>query len=248
LLRRKGHFVDVAAHGAAAIEAVKNVPYDLGLMDVFMPGMDGPEVTRIIRSLPEPACSTPILALTANVSEEDVAVLKAAGMNGILRKPVSLVELADAFRTCVWSPGQTCSTSAIPVETPARPVNHDPWAVLSHARIRELQANLQPEAFASLVEECLADLDHRMPALRRAITAANPAAVTAHAHAMVGMAAGYGMAALETRLRVIIATACDGDMMMLTPAAAAEVESDLTEAARRLRDVAQINAVHTEAV
>ncbi|MFL5256541.1 MAG: PAS-domain containing protein, partial [Rhodopila sp.] len=64
LLRRAGHSVDVVANGEAAVEAVRTVPYDLILMDVFMPGMDGPEIATIIRSLPAPACAIPILALT----------------------------------------------------------------------------------------------------------------------------------------------------------------------------------------
>ena len=84
-----------------------------------------------------------------------------------------------------------------------QPSLHDPWAVLSHTRIRELRANLPPETFVSLVEECLSDLDHRLPALRRAVASGNTGAITAHAHAMVGMAANHGMAALETRLSTI---------------------------------------------
>ncbi|MFL5256356.1 MAG: response regulator [Rhodopila sp.] len=243
LLRRAGHSVDVVANGEAAVEAVRTVPYDLILMDVFMPGMDGQEVAHIIRSLPAPACAIPILALTAGVSKEDEAAFRAAGMNGVLRKPVSFVELVDALRTCVWSPHRTGKAPSAPVGTPAGPEIAFPRAVLSYARIAELRTNLPPETFATLIEECLADLDHRLPALRRAVTAASPAAITAHAHAMVGTAAGYGMTALETRLRMIIAAVRDGAMMTLTAASVAEVEADLTEAARLLRDIAQSEPV-----
>ena len=87
------------------------------------------------------------------------------------------------------------------------------------------------------------DLDHRLPALRRAITAGNPGAITAHAHAMVGMAAGYGMAALETRLRMILAAARDGDTLTLSAAAVNEVEADLAEAARMLREISLTEVV-----
>jgi CheY-like chemotaxis protein len=52
LLRRAGHCVDIVPHGEAAIEAVQETPYDVILMDVFMPGLDGLAVVRIIRSLP----------------------------------------------------------------------------------------------------------------------------------------------------------------------------------------------------
>jgi CheY-like chemotaxis protein len=238
LLRRAGHFVDVVTSGSATVEAVKNTPYDIVLMDIFMQDMDGTAVARMIRSLPETTCSIPILALTADVSEENAAILQTAGMNGIVRKPVSQRELAGALRDAVWSSPPASSASAALAEPPAKRENHDPWAVLSHARIRELRATLPPKTVVALIEDCLTDLDHRMPALRRAVTTANPAAITAHAQAMAGMAAGYGMAALETRLHMILAAVREGDMMTLTSTAVAAVEADLTEAARLLRDVA----------
>jgi CheY-like chemotaxis protein len=243
LLRCEGHFVDVVAGGAATIEAAKNALYDLVLMDILMQDMDGAAVARIIRSLPEPSCSIPILALAADVSEEDAAVLRTAGMNGILKKPVSQRDLAGALRDSVLSSPPAGGASAALAEIPAKPENHDPWAVLSHARIRELRATLPPATIVGLIEDCLTDLDHRLPALRRAIATANPAAITAHAQAMVDMAAGYGMAALETRLRMILAAVRAGDMLTLTPASVAAVEADLTEAARRLRDLAHRDAV-----
>nr|WP_294524815.1 PAS-domain containing protein [uncultured Rhodopila sp.] len=243
LLRREGHMVDVVGSGEEAVEAVQEAPYDLIFMDIFMPGMGGQEAARIIRSLPEPAGGTPIIALTANSSDEDEAVFRAAGMDGILGKPVSLADLRETLRTHVWGALKRTVVRAEPVEAVAGPRQHDPWAVLSLVRIRELRTNLPPETFISLVEECLQDLDHRLPALRRAITAGNPGAITAHAHAMVGMAAGYGMSALETRLRMILAAARDGDTLTLSAAVVTEVEADLAEAARMLREISQTEVV-----
>jgi signal transduction histidine kinase/CheY-like chemotaxis protein/HPt (histidine-containing phosphotransfer) domain-containing protein len=243
LLRREGHAVDVVGSGQAAVKAVQQAPYDLILMDIFMPGMGGQEATRAIRALPGPAGLTPIVALTANVTEEDAAVFREAGMNGILGKPVALAELLEALCTHVWAaPGRAAATEA-PAENSTKPQAHDPWAVLSLTRIRELRTNLPPETFITLVEECIADLDHRLPALRRAIAAGSPGAIIAHAHAMVGMAGGYGMAALETRLRMILAAVRDGDSLTLSAAVAAEVEADLAEAARTLREISQSEVV-----
>nr|WP_294507311.1 PAS-domain containing protein [uncultured Rhodopila sp.] len=243
LLRREGHMVDVVGSGQDAVEAVKQTPYDLIFMDIFMPGMGGQEAARIIRSLPEPAGLTPIVALTANASDEDAAVFRAAGMDGVLGKPVSLADLRETLRAHVWEMPKRDSLRAQPVGETPKPKLHDPWAVLSLARIRELRTNLPPETFISLVEECLQDLDHRLPALRRAISTGNPGAITAHAHAMVGMAAGYGMAALETRLRMILAAARDSDTLTLSAAVVAEVEADLAEAARMLREVSLTEVV-----
>jgi len=66
MLVRLGHFVDVVANGAEAVEAVKRVPYDLILMDIQMPEMDGPTATKVIRRLDRSISRIPIVALTAN--------------------------------------------------------------------------------------------------------------------------------------------------------------------------------------
>ena len=208
-----------------------------------MPGMGGQDATRAIRSLPEPAGLTPIIGLTANATEEDASVFRAAGMTGILGKPVDLTELLDALREHVWAAPRRDAPATPPAEISPRPRAHDPWAVLSLSRIRELRTNLPPETFINLVEECIADLDHRLPALRRAIATGSPGAITAHAHAMVGMAGGYGMAALETRLRMILAAVRDGDSLTLSAAVAGEVEADLAEAARMLREISRAEGV-----
>jgi CheY-like chemotaxis protein len=63
--------------------------YDLILMDVNMPGMDGLEATRRIRDLAEPHASVPIVALTADVMTHHQATYQAAGMNGFVPKPFS---------------------------------------------------------------------------------------------------------------------------------------------------------------
>ena len=78
-------------------------------------------------------------------------------------------------------------------------------------------------------------MDNRLPALRRALTAGAPAAVTVHAHAMVGMAAGYGMAALEVRLRAIMDAAAHGELASLGPSIIAGLETDFNAAAQALR-------------
>jgi signal transduction histidine kinase len=235
LLRRQGHHVDIAASGQAAIDAVQRTPFDLVFMDIFMPGMSGQEATQIIRSLPGPAGSTPIVALTANAGPEDEAIFKAAGMDGMLGKPVSPAELTDVIRTHVWSArlreAFVNPRRAVPgIAEPDRFVS-----VLSANRLDELRDNLPRDKFAALLEECLTDMDHRLPALRWALAAGIPGAITAHAHAMVGMAASYGMAALEVRLRAIMAAAREGDMTSLGSSVIRELEADFAEAAWQLR-------------
>ena len=86
-LRRFGATVDVAGHGGEAVDMVRSRPYDVVLMDVQMPVMDGLAATRYIRDLPGLA-ELPIVALTAHALAEDRDRCLAAGMNDYLTKPI----------------------------------------------------------------------------------------------------------------------------------------------------------------
>jgi len=78
---------DIAENGLVAIEKVKNNRYDIVLMDVQMPVMDGYEATKAIRLMDSPICDVPIVALTANATKKDVELCLASGMNDYLPKP-----------------------------------------------------------------------------------------------------------------------------------------------------------------
>jgi PAS domain S-box-containing protein len=102
LLARMGHRVTVVADGAVAVNAVASAqtvgaPYDAVLMDLHLPGMDGLEATRRIRSLGGAAGRIPVIALTANAFPEDRANCRAAGMNGFVTKPVDRKRLEAAL-------------------------------------------------------------------------------------------------------------------------------------------------------
>ncbi|GJD95479.1 GAF domain-containing hybrid sensor histidine kinase/response regulator [Methylobacterium iners] len=96
VLRSAGHAVDTASGGPEAVMAVQAASYDLILMDVQMPEMDGMAATRHIRALGGPAAATPIIALTANVLPHQVTAFREAGMNGHVGKPFKREELFAA--------------------------------------------------------------------------------------------------------------------------------------------------------
>jgi CheY-like chemotaxis protein len=89
LLARSGYQIDIAENGIQAIEAVKNADYDVVLMDVQMPEMDGIEATRQIRTLPGNKKFVTIIALTAQAEGNTQDELKAAGMDDYVSKPIN---------------------------------------------------------------------------------------------------------------------------------------------------------------
>ena len=103
MLAEEGMVAEIAEHGLAAAAAVAcaDPPFDLVLMDMQMPVMDGIAATREIRKLDGPARSTPVVAVTANVMREEIAACREAGMDGHLAKPITqqaLIAAVQGFR------------------------------------------------------------------------------------------------------------------------------------------------------
>ncbi|WP_394692582.1 response regulator [Hyphobacterium sp.] len=97
----KGWSVEFAENGEQAVEAATNKAFDLILMDMRMPVMDGLQATRAIRDLPSTAAMTPIIALTANARREDEAQCLAAGMDGFISKPIDTQRLFDTIASVI---------------------------------------------------------------------------------------------------------------------------------------------------
>jgi signal transduction histidine kinase/CheY-like chemotaxis protein len=94
--------IDTAENGREALQALSEGAYDLVLMDVRMPVMDGLEATRAIRAMTAPAADLPIVALTANAAEADERACREAGMDAYTAKPLSPQALYDAMLQA-WS-------------------------------------------------------------------------------------------------------------------------------------------------
>lgn len=88
LLRLAGHDVTCVDNGVAAVQAVAAGDFDVVLMDVRMPGMNGLEATRLIRGLPAPRCNVPVVAMTAQAFADQIELCRQAGMDDHLSKPV----------------------------------------------------------------------------------------------------------------------------------------------------------------
>ena len=142
MLQSLGHIVTEASHGQAGVESAERRKFDLILMDISMPVMDGEEATRAIRSGTGKSANSPIVALTAHVMEGDREKFLADGMNDILTKPLSRAALSAV----VQRQGQVESgTRAMPTETIAH-------TLIEMAQIREIQEAMGPESYFEMIE------------------------------------------------------------------------------------------------
>jgi CheY-like chemotaxis protein len=101
ILTHAGHSVEIVSDGASAVAAVASGDFDLVLMDMQMPEMDGLDATRAIRALPGSHRDIPIIALSANAMRPEIELCHAAGMNGHLAKPIEAEALLRSV--AVWS-------------------------------------------------------------------------------------------------------------------------------------------------
>ena len=101
MLERLGYQIDIANDGLEALEAIENQLYDLILMDVQMPKIDGITTTKLIRNmLDNPIHKVQIIAMTANVMPEDIQKCLDAGMNDYVNKPIdiqTIIQLIQRF-------------------------------------------------------------------------------------------------------------------------------------------------------
>ncbi len=177
LLNRFGFRADLASSGVEALEALERQGYDLILMDVQMPDMDGLEATRRIR-LRWPVDGPQIIAMTANVSQDDIAGCLAAGMDGFLGKPIVVDQLAAVLS----APPRSRLESAIPT-TPS--VDESTFAKLclqiGRDNVRELVDMFRADVDASLTllltharngeRTSMAQLGHRLKSASRSLGA-----------------------------------------------------------------------------
>jgi CheY-like chemotaxis protein len=175
LLEKHGHAATVAADGRQALAALDRAAFDLVLMDVQMPVMDGFEATREIRAREQTAGPrTRVVAMTAHAMKGDRERCLAAGMDDYLSKPVQRAELA---RVLDWAAGKN---------TP--PPADAPPALDRQSALQRFDGD--EELFAEVVAMFLADAPRALDELRGAVAAGDAATVHRAAHGLKG-AAGY---------------------------------------------------------
>ncbi len=176
LLDRMGCRTSIAVDGLEATVRAESEDFDLILMDVQMPNMDGLEATRRIRAGRRNA-GTPIHALTANVFTDDVRACIAAGMDGHLAKPLRSEALADLLKRVAGLRPEEAPPAAVPVDLD---------------RLAEWEAGSPPGLTGKLAGMFVADADKRLEKMRLAVEARDARAAAAEGHSMKGVARLFG--------------------------------------------------------
>lgn len=201
MLQSAGHRVETVGDGNSAIAAVLRSHFDVVLMDLQMPGIDGFEATRRIRALDAPTRDVPIVALTASALPEQVEATRRAGMDAHLSKPLDRLALLDLLRRL---------PARRPAEVSARPEPDTPY--LDGTALDVLERELGHAAhgilaeFVGEVRRALGLLTNASPTER-----ADAAHVQHAAHRLVGAARTLGATRLADAALALQRAASGGD-------------------------------------
>lgn len=232
-LAQMGCTADVAVDGHEALKAVMDNRYDVVLMDVQMPGMDGLEATRQIRSWEKQSGAPPvrIIALTANALTGDHDICLKAGMDYYLSKPIRL----KALRAALIESDQAGPPSRIP-ESASGP---------TLIALRQLAEDLSPDDAVSLASDFLADLDGQMEAIREAVSLHNCDEAGRHAHSLKGTSSIFCLDGLQ-KAAAVFEDACRDGRLADAAAAMPDLQKKGRQAAHVLRSA--ITAVTSTSV
>jgi signal transduction histidine kinase/CheY-like chemotaxis protein/HPt (histidine-containing phosphotransfer) domain-containing protein len=208
LLETMGYRADVAANGVEALKAVERDRYDVVLMDVQMPEMDGLEASRRIHE--RLASRRPhIIAATANAMQDERERCLAAGMDDYLSKPIRLEALAAALRRA--GTRRRSRKRHVPAATvPDAPrAEHE---VLDRSALERLRTTFGETATSELVEAFLAEVPKQIELLRVAIDHGNADELRRAAHTLKSQAATFGATRLSELSRTLEATGKEGSL------------------------------------
>lgn len=205
MLQLQGHRVDVVAHGADAVDAVRKVRYDAVLMDCQMPVMDGYDATRAIRALKGEAARLPIIALTAGAMVGDADRCFAAGMDDYIPKPIQADELRNVLARWLTGTPDGVGSGADTSVGPSGVL--DPTIIDG---LRELTG--QGDGLAELIRTFTTQADIRIKEIRRAAAGADAETVVTLCHSLKGSSATLGAQRLARLCGELEGAASSGDL------------------------------------
>jgi len=215
-LERLGYRADVAANGLEVLQSLRRQPYDVVLMDVHMPEMDGLEATRRIRQEFAAEAQPRIVAMTADAMREDRETCLAAGMEDYISKPIQVGELVTALSKCqprlvMEAPLKRAEVAEAPAAeasvTAVAPEVLDPGA------LKQLRATLGKQAdgmLPGLIERFYQDVDRLLGEAQQALEQGETTDLRRAAHSLKSTSATFGAVALSGVARELEYLARDG--------------------------------------
>ena len=232
MLRKLGLHADVVANGREAIEALRSIPYNLVLMDVQMPELDGLDATRAIRAPGGGALnrSIPIIALTAHALRGDKERCIAAGMDDYLAKPISLQALSLVLEKWILRLDAIAKVSEIPFAKAAIATFNEVALLNRVAGDRQLAR--------AIIVTFLEDLPGQLDTVRRHLEEHNAIGAERQAHTIKGASAAIGGEAVQG-----LAAALEQSLKAGTQESAATMFLELQDQVERLKGAIEASAL-----
>jgi PAS domain S-box-containing protein len=209
MLARLGLHVDVVSNGLEAVDAVRSRPYDLILMDIGMPEMDGIEATRTIRAMDEPKAGVPVVAVTAHVMRGERESLLAQGFDDYVAKPIDRAALVDCLKRWVEEEddGLTILDSSV-----SSGQGGDPEAAIDRSVLEQLLEDVGRENAGPVIDAFIGELEAQAVVLDGAAAENDLEAMGQYAHRLKGSAASFGALRLSDVSAAIEQAAKAGDL------------------------------------
>jgi CheY-like chemotaxis protein/HPt (histidine-containing phosphotransfer) domain-containing protein len=232
LMQRAGATWQLCSDGLEVIQAMQSdAHFDLILMDLHMPNMDGYEATRSIRDLPGPERNIPIIAVTADALAGDREKCLAAGMNDYLAKPVRLADLQQVIARTMAAHTDTATAN--------RPEPEAPETFDSDNLVEQVG---DAESAALLVREFANTLRAELQILQQALNADDLEAARSASHRIKGSARTIGCNLLAAQLQQI-ETACRSENKPSASKAMTDVTKQLPDLLEQLNSFSEANTL-----
>jgi len=197
ILRKVGLQVDLASNGQEAVEAVNTLPYDIVLMDISMPLMDGMEATRTIRKMGGINSQIPIVALTAHALKGDRERFIAIGMNDYLTKPLD----KNAALSCIhrWTSHKSHQEARIDsrkTDVTSLQSGYDPVIYVNEIVLQQLVRDTSADIVPKLLLGYIEDTQKRLQQIKGAVSHSDSGKLELEVHTLSSSAGAYGNTAL----------------------------------------------------
>jgi signal transduction histidine kinase/CheY-like chemotaxis protein/HPt (histidine-containing phosphotransfer) domain-containing protein len=243
LLSKLGYRADVASNGLEAVEAVERQPYDVVLMDVQMPEMDGLEATRRLRARGRDGATPRIIAMTANAMQGDREACLEAGMDDYVAKPIHRDELVAAL----WRAGPASRPEAVPGPAPPAEPAPAPRAAAGDVldrtaidRLLETFGDEGPAFVTDLVATFFAEAPTLISAAHAGLAQKRVEDLRRAAHSLKSNGAALGATGFAAVCRALEAAAREADLdaaARLVPEVDAEYEAARTALAAAVAEL-----------